>query len=69
MPPKINSELCNGCRRCYETCPLDVLGFDEDRKVAVVLYPEECWHCGVCELECSEGAVDVTLPLKMRLLK
>ncbi|MBI4319858.1 MAG: 4Fe-4S binding protein [Chloroflexi bacterium] len=66
MPPKISEELCNGCRLCYDLCPLDVLGFDDDRNVATVLYPDECWHCGVCEIECLQGAVDVVLPLRAR---
>jgi adenylylsulfate reductase subunit B len=66
MPPIISVERCTGCKRCYEYCPMDVFGFDKDQQVAVVLYPDECWYCGVCELECPEQAVDVRLPLQVR---
>ena len=65
MPPVIQTEGCIGCRLCYDTCPLDVFGFDPDRNVAIVLYPLECWHCGVCELECPEGVIDVQLPAEV----
>ncbi len=66
MPPHIDLERCKGCQRCYDYCPLDVIGFDEEKKIPVVLYPDECWHCGVCEIECQAGAVDVVLPFKAR---
>jgi adenylylsulfate reductase subunit B len=67
MPPVIRVEKCTGCRHCYEYCPMDVFGFDEDKDVAVVLYPLECWHCGVCEIECPAGAIDVELPPEVRI--
>ena len=63
MPPIINSKKCTGCMLCYENCPLDVFGFDHDEKKSVVLYPDECWHCGACELDCPAGAIDVRLPV------
>jgi len=30
----IDEELCIGCRDCIEACPLGVMQFDEDKKVA-----------------------------------
>ena len=66
MPPFIEIEACTGCKRCYEACPLDVFGFDRERNIPMVLYPKECWHCGVCELECPEDLIDVKLPPQIR---
>jgi NAD-dependent dihydropyrimidine dehydrogenase PreA subunit len=31
----------------------------------VVRYPDECWHCGACRLECPEKAISFVFPLKM----
>jgi len=27
-----------------------------------VSYQEECWHCGICWMECLKRAVDITCP-------
>jgi len=54
---------------CYNNCPLDVFGFDCDLKKSVVLYPDECWHCGACELDCPVGAIDVRLPLQVNCVR
>ena len=62
MPPVI-SEECTACGTCYDICPGDVLRMDEDK--AVVQYPDECWHCGACRLECAFDAITYRFPLKM----
>ncbi|MBA7685356.1 hypothetical protein ES703_93779 [subsurface metagenome] len=65
--PKINYRLCNGCRRCYDNCPLDVFGWDNEEGLPTVAYPDECCYCGICELECLELAINVEVPLHSRL--
>ena len=40
-------------------CPLDVIHFDEKNNVPVIKYPEECWHCGSCRLDCPTGAISI----------
>ncbi len=64
MPPVI-SEACTGCGVCYDICPGDVLRMDEEKGVSVVEYPDECWHCGACRLECGFDAISYQFPLAM----
>jgi adenylylsulfate reductase subunit B len=64
MPPKIDIELCTGCNICVDICPMDVL--KEGERVPVVAYPDECWHCGACVMDCPKKAVRLVLPLPMR---
>ncbi len=65
--PKISYKDCIGCKKCYDTCPLDVFAWDDEQKLPIVAYPDECFYCGMCELECLELAIDVEVPLHVRL--
>ena len=68
MPPKISGESCNGCNICVELCPEDVLASSaEVGGTVVVRYPDECWHCGVCEVECAQNAVTFIIPESMKI--
>jgi adenylylsulfate reductase subunit B len=62
MPPNVNYHKCIGCGACYRECPSDCYAWDDEKDMPVVAHPRECWHCGICEYECSVGAIDVTLP-------
>lgn len=55
----IEIDKCNGCKRCYKACYVDVIRWDKERKRPVVMYPEECATCNWCELSCPENAVKV----------
>lgn len=66
MRVKVDASLCNQCGRCVDYCPEDVLRMDGDQ--LLVRYPDECWGCGVCELECPTGAVQVVFDVQRRLL-
>jgi NAD-dependent dihydropyrimidine dehydrogenase PreA subunit len=65
--PRIDYQLCTGCTRCYEYCPMDIIGWDSDAGRPTVDYPAECTLCCVCEIVCPEIAVDVRLPLHVML--
>lgn len=65
MPPRIDEEKCNGCGICDEHCPVDVLRMDEGKGLAFVRYPDECWHCGACRLDCPTEAIDFVFPTMM----
>jgi NAD-dependent dihydropyrimidine dehydrogenase PreA subunit len=57
--------VCNGCNRCAEICRSDVLMPNPERgKPPIALYPDECWYCGTCVLECPRpGAIRLVQPL------
>ncbi len=55
MPAAIIQEKCNGCALYEIYCPLDVIRMEGD--MAVIRYPDECWHCGACRLDCMKCAV------------
>ena len=63
MPP-VFKENCIGCFKCVEVCPGDVLR--EGERTPVVAYPDECWHCGACMMDCPVEAIRLGLPLWMR---
>lgn len=68
MPPVFDYQKCNGCGICELYCPGDVIymeGGDKDSRRPVLKYPEECWHCGICRLDCRRGAVSYKFPLLM----
>ena len=61
MPPKIDYKRCNGCKICYDDCPGDIISWDEEKDLPVILYPDECWYCGNCELHCPQECINITL--------
>lgn len=61
--PKIDERYCSGCGVCYENCPMDVFGWDEQKEMPVTVYPGECSFCCFCEILCPEVAIDVRIPL------
>ena len=50
MTVKIDYELCTGCKKCYEVCPLDIIAWDKEESKPYLAYPDECqlcpWDCG-----------------------
>ncbi len=65
MSAVIDHELCTGCAACEASCPGDIIYMDKERQVAVVKYPDECWHCGCCRLECPEDCIRMVFPLSI----
>lgn len=62
MAAKIDQALCTGCKKCYDLCPMDVFTWDEETKKPAVAYPEECWFCGICWMECPRRAINIEYP-------
>ena len=52
----IVDENCIKCKHmdCVEVCPVDCFYEGENM---LVIHPEECIDCGVCEPECPEEAI------------
>ena len=67
MPPRIDPDLFSKCGLCAGICPMNLFEH-EAGKVPVAAYPEECWHCNACVLDCPAGAVELRLPLNYMLL-
>ena len=59
----VNEEKCIGCNRCMEACMIDVMTPGEKGSHPVVSYPDECWYCGCCVMECPTGAISLHHPL------
>ena len=50
------NDKCIGCKYtdCVEVCPVDCFYEGEN---ALVIHPDECIDCGVCEPECPVDAI------------
>lgn len=68
MPPVIDEEKCVGCGTCAQICPLDVLKYDKQERKVTVRYPDECWHCRACAIDCPKEAIQLRYPLSHMLL-
>ncbi|PKN30293.1 MAG: ferredoxin [Deltaproteobacteria bacterium HGW-Deltaproteobacteria-21] len=68
MPPVINMEKCTGCGVCADICPTDVFCVTEKKKPPIIRYPEECWHCNSCVLDCKWAAIELRIPLPAMML-
>ncbi len=54
----INREWCKGCGICVKFCPAQVLELDAAEK-SVVVRPEDCICCRLCEIRCPDLAIEV----------
>lgn len=58
--PKIDANKCVGCGMCVVQCSerRNVFGYDEERRKAVVLVPENCMvGCNNCQVVCLWDAI------------
>ena len=68
MPPIIDQNKCNACGICADICPTDVFRVLEKKGIPEIRYPEECWHCNSCVLDCRQEAVKLRIPLPAMML-
>ncbi len=52
--PIVDSELCNGCRKCVDFCKFNALAYINDK---LIIFDEICHSCGGCTLLCPEKAL------------
>lgn len=52
--PAVDSELCNGCRKCVEFCKFNALAYLKDK---IIVFEEVCHSCGGCIILCPEKAI------------
>lgn len=63
-PLFFDSGKCTGCNRCLEACQIDVLIPSPTRGAhPLAAFPDECWYCGCCVMECPTGAIRLRHPL------
>jgi len=69
MPPLIDRSKCIGCGICVDICQMDVFFGSKNNEVPIISFPEECWHCNACVLECpKEGAIRLRIPLPLMVV-
>ena len=56
----INRDWCKGCGICVSFCPTKVLELDRADK-SIVVRPEDCICCRMCELRCPDLAIEVLI--------
>lgn len=56
---ELDLERCNGCRACFEICPVGVFGErDEDEKISF-RDQHACFACSACGRQCPERALSL----------
>ena len=63
MSPILEGDKCTVCGNCVDICPMDVFFASGDKDVPAITYPEECWHCNACVMECPADAIRLRTPL------
>ena len=58
--PEWNKEKCNFCRTCESICPTEAIKI-HPRKKEIDLEDSKCVYCGLCILNCPQGAWQVKL--------
>ena len=64
--PEVDRELCNGCTKCVQACPVEAMGMVSANdplhpKLRLAKLDEEmCLGCGVCVRNCSRDAIRLT---------
>ncbi|OQX99012.1 MAG: hypothetical protein B6I20_10390 [Bacteroidetes bacterium 4572_117] len=59
MKNKIEQKLCKKCKLCIEVCPVNIIGFEEEK---VFFIPEReaiCLKCGQCMAICNTKAIKI----------
>jgi len=65
-PLHFDTAKCTSCNRCVDICPIDLMIPAKKGKTPTAAYPDECWYCGCCVMECPAGAIRMEHPLMNR---
>ena len=69
MPPLLDPDKCTGCGTCADICNSHILLHrPEVSPLPEVRFPDECWHCNSCVLDCPAGAIALRVPLPYSLM-
>jgi len=53
---KVDNELCTGCGKCVEACPVEAVKVVDAK---AIVDEKECIDCGACVGECPSNAIRV----------
>ena len=59
MPTFVYMTKCDGCGKCVDICPSDIMHIDTKYRRALNIEPNFCWECYSCVKECPQHAIDV----------
>ena len=59
MPTFVYMSMCDGCGKCVEICPSDIMHIDPAMRRAYNIEPEYCWECYSCVKACPQNAIDM----------
>jgi ferredoxin len=62
--PRIDRNLCTGCKACVETCPTNALAQVGGK--AALAHPERCIYCLACEDVCPVKAIELPFLIQVR---
>jgi len=66
VPVVVDESKCiSGCHVCVESCPVDCLAINPDRRKAYMKF-DDCWYCLACEVDCPTNAITVKIPFLLR---
>lgn len=63
--PKVNKDLCIGCGKCKEVCPMKTIDI-KDKKA--IIHHKSCITCFCCQEFCPKGAIKVRRTFIAKLL-
>jgi adenylylsulfate reductase subunit B len=59
MPTFVYMAKCDGCGKCVDICPSDIMHLAPGQRKATNIEPDYCWECYSCVKECPQHAIDV----------
>ena len=62
MPTFVYNSKCDGCGKCVDICPSDIMHLSSsihNGRKAYNIEPNYCWECYSCVKECPQHAIDM----------
>src|SRR5271155_5110560 len=62
MPTFVDPSKCDGCGKCVDICPSDIMHLNNsifNGRKAYNIEPNYCWECYSCVKECPQHAIDM----------
>ena len=67
MPPVIDDKKCIRCGLCASICSMSLFRYERGQ-VPTVAFPDECWLCNSCVLDCPKQAIHLRIPIPFMLM-